>query len=251
MTQPAHSLTGKTVLITGGGSGAGENLALGFAAAGAQVVITGRRAQALARVAARDANIRAVPGDVTDEASVASIFAQAGPCDIVIANAGQADSAPFSRTSLDQWNAMIAVNLTGVFLTLRAGLAQMTGWGRLISIASTAGVKGYAKVAPYAAAKHGVIGLTRSLALEIAKTPVTVNALCPGFLDTPMTDHSIAVIAAKTGRTLDQSKAALAAMNPQNRLIQPSEVTAAALWLCGPGSEGINGQAITIAGGEV
>ncbi len=251
MTQPAHSLTGKTVLITGGGSGAGENLALGFAAAGAQVVITGRRAQALAQVAARDANIRAVPGDVTDEASVASIFAQAGPCDIVIANAGQADSAPFSRTSLDQWNAMIAVNLTGVFLTLRAGLAQMTGWGRLISIASTAGVKGYAKVAPYAAAKHGVIGLTRSLALEIAKTPVTVNALCPGFLDTPMTDHSIAVIAAKTGRTLDQSKAALAAMNPQNRLIQPSEVTAAALWLCGPGSEGINGQAITIAGGEV
>ena len=244
------TLSGKTVLITGGGSGAGENLALGFAAAGAQVVITGRRIAALDRVAGLAPGIRAVQGDVTDEASVKAVFAAAGPCEIVIANAGQADSAPLSRTTLDQWNAMIAVNLTGVFLTLREGLTQMTGWGRLISVASTAGLKGYAKVAPYAAAKHGVIGLTRSLALEIARKPITVNALCPGFLDTPMTDHSVQVIADKTGRTSEQSRAALAALNPQNRLIHPSEVTAAALWLCGPGSEGINGQAISIAGGE-
>ena len=244
------TLTGKTVLITGGGSGAGENLALGFAAAGAQVVITGRRIETLERVADLAPGIRAVAGDVTDESSVGQMFAQAGPCDIVIANAGQADSAPFHRTTLDQWNAMIAVNLTGVFLTLRAGLAQMPGWGRLISVASTAGLKGYAKVAPYAAAKHGVIGLTRSLALEIAGKDITANALCPGFLDTPMTDHSIDVIAAKTGKSRAAAKAALAAMNPQNRLIQPSEVTAAALWLCGPGSEGINGQAIAISGGE-
>lgn len=245
------TLRGKQVLITGGGSGAGENLALGFAAAGARVVITGRRPEALQRVAALAPNIRAVQGDVTDETAVKRMYEEAGPCDIVIANAGQADSAPLSRTTLDQWNRMIAVNLTGVFLTLRDGLNQMTGWGRLISVASTAGLKGYAKVAPYAAAKHGVIGLTRSLALEIARKPITVNAICPGFLDTPMTDQSIRVIADKTGRTPDQARAALEAMNPQNRLIQPSEVTATALWLCGPGSDGINGQAISIAGGEI
>lgn len=243
-------LNGKRVLITGGGSGAGADLALGFAAAGAEVVITGRRMATLTDVAGLMPGIRAVQGDVTDEASVAAMFATAGLCDIVIANAGAADSGTMARTTLDQWNAMIAVNLTGVFLTLRAGLNQMTGWGRLISVASTAGLKGYAKIVPYAAAKHGVIGLTRSLALEIARKEITVNAICPGFLDTPMTDHSIEVIAAKTGRSRADAKAALEGMNPQNRLIQPSEVTAAALWLCGPGSQGINGQAITIAGGE-
>jgi NAD(P)-dependent dehydrogenase (short-subunit alcohol dehydrogenase family) len=140
-------------------------------------------------------------GDVTDEASVKAMFAAAGPCDIVIANAGAADSNVMARTSLAQWNAMIAVNLTGVFLTLREGLNQMSGWGRLISVASTAGLKGYAKVVPYAAAKHGVIGLTRSLALEIARRDITVNALCPGFLDTEMTENSIRVIVEKTGKT--------------------------------------------------
>ena len=243
-------MQGKRVLITGGGSGVGADLARGFAAAGAEVVITGRRLAPLEQVAAR-VGARAVAADVTDEQSVAAMFAAAGPCDIVIANAGAAESAPLARTTLDQWNAMIAVNLTGVFLTLREGLRQMTGWGRLISVASTAGLKGYAYVAPYAAAKHGVVGLTRSLALEVAKKPVTVNALCPGFLETEMTDRSIANIMDKTGKTADEARAALAATNPQARLIQPAEVTAAALWLCGPGSEGINGQAIAIAGGEV
>jgi 3-hydroxybutyrate dehydrogenase len=236
-------------LITGGGSGAGADLARGFAQAGAKVVIAGRRREALEVVAAATGAVPLV-ADVTDQGSVTAMFAAAGPCDIVIANAGAADSAPFLRTSLDQWNAMFAVNLTGVFLTLQAGLRQMNGWGRLISVASTAGLKGYAKIAPYAAAKHGVIGLTRSLALELAKGPVTVNALCPGFLDTPMTERSVAVIAEKTGRTLAEARAALEAMSPQGRLIQPAEVTAAALWLCGPGSEGINGQAIAISGGE-
>lgn len=245
------NFSGKRVLITGGGSGAGENLALGFASAGAEVVIAGRRLAALEGVAARSPAIRVVQADVTDEISVAAMFRAAGPCQIVIANAGQADSAVMAKTTLAQWNAMIAVNLTGVFLTLRDGLNQMQGWGRLISVASTAGLKGYAKVSPYAAAKHGVIGLTRSLALEIARRPVTVNAICPGFLNTPMTDHSVQVIAEKTGRTPAEARTALEGMNPQNRLIEPSEVTAAALWLCGPGSEGINGQAITIAGGEV
>ena len=145
---------------------------------------------------------------------------------------------------------MIAVNLTGVFLTLRAGLLQMNGWGRLITVASTAGLKGYAKIAPYAAAKHGTIGLTRSLALEVARRPITVNAICPGFLDTPMTDHSIQVIADKTGKTLAEARSSLEAMSPQNRLIQPSEVTAAALYLCGLGSDAINGQALVLSGGE-
>ena len=245
------TMQGKRVLITGGGSGAGENLALGFAAAGAEVVIAGRRLDALQSVAAKAKGIRCVQADVTDEASVKRMFAEAGAVDIVIANAGAADSAVMAKTSLDQWNAMLAVNLTGVFLTFREGLNQFQGWGRLVAVASTAGLKGYAKVAPYAAAKHGVIGMCRSLALEVARKPITVNAICPGFLDTPMTDHSVQVIAEKTGKTLAEARAALEGLNPQNRLFQLAEVTAAALFLCGQGSEGINGQTITIAGGEV
>ena len=146
---------------------------------------------------------------------------------------------------------MLAVNLTGVFLTFREGLRQMPAWGRLIAVCSTAGLKGYARVAPYAAAKHGVVGLTRSLALEVARTPVTVNAICPGFLDTGMTAQSIRNIVEKTGRSEIEALAALEAFNPQKRLIQPDEVTATALWLCGPGSEGVNGQAIAISGGEI
>lgn len=244
-------MKGKRVLVTGGGSGAGADLALGFAKAGAEVVICGRRAEALAKIAAQHSAIRALECDVTDEGSVQRLFAQAGALDIVIANAGQADSAPFHKTSLDQWNAMLSVNLTGVFLTFREGLRQMTGWGRLVAVCSTAGVKGYAKVAPYAAAKHGVMGMVRSLALEVAKGPVTVNAICPGFLDTEMTDQSIRIISEKTGRSMAQAKAALEGLNPQGRLFDPSEVTAAALYLCGPGSQGVNGQAVVIAGGEV
>ena len=245
------SMAGRRVLVTGGGSGAGADLAAGFARAGAEVVVCGRRADALASTTALHPAIRAIPCDVTDEASVAALFAEAGPMDIVIANAGQADSAPFAKTTLDQWNAMLAVNLTGVFLTFRAGLRQFTGWGRLLAVCSTAGIKGYAKVAPYAAAKHGVMGLVRSLALEVAKRPVTVNAICPGFLDTEMTAQSVRIISDKTGRTPAEARAALEALNPQHRLFRPDEVTAAALWLCGPGSDGVNGQAITISGGEV
>jgi 3-hydroxybutyrate dehydrogenase len=145
---------------------------------------------------------------------------------------------------------MLAVNLTGVFLTFREGLRQFDGWGRLLAVASTAGQKGYAKVAPYAAAKHGVMGIVRSLALEVARGPVTVNAICPGFLDTEMTDNSVKVIAEKTGRSIAEARAALEALSPQNRLYRPDEVTAAALWLCSPGAEGVNGQGITISGGE-
>jgi NAD(P)-dependent dehydrogenase (short-subunit alcohol dehydrogenase family) len=245
------SLAGKRVLVTGGGSGAGASLALGFADRGADVIVCGRRMEALERTAALHSAIRAIPCDVADEQSVIALFREAGTTDIVIANAGQSDSDALVKTSLTQWNAMLAVNLTGVFLTFREGLRQMPGWGRLIAIASTAGLKGYARVAPYAAAKHGVVGLTRSLALEVARTQVTVNAICPGFLDTEMTAQSIRKIVEKTGRSEVDALAVLQTFNPQKRLISPGEVTATALWLCGPGSEGINGQAVAISGGEV
>ena len=249
------TMQGKRVLITGGGSGTGADMARGFAEAGATVIIAGRRADAL-RAIADTTGATPVTADVTNEASVAAMFAAAGPCDIVIANAGAGESAPVTRTSLDHWNRMIAVNLTGTFLTLRDGLRQMDGrernpgWGRLISIASVAGLKGAPYIAAYSAAKHGVVGLTRSLALEVARKGITANAICPGYIDTAMTDSTIANIMEKTGKSHADALATLAATSPQNRLIAPSEVTAAALWLCGPGSEGVNGQAIAITGGE-
>ena len=244
------TLVGKRVLITGGGSGVGADLARGFSNAGTEVVIAGRHLEALQKVAARWPGVRSIVADVTNEASVSNLFAEAGVCDIVIANAGAADSAAFTRTSLEQWNAMIAVNLTGVFLTFREGLKQFSGWGRLISIASTAGLRGYPYVAPYAAAKHGVIGLTKSVALEVVKKPITANAICPGYLETEMTERTLANIVKKTGRTVAEARAVLVTSNPQSRLIAPSEVTSAALWLCATGSEGINGQTIAINGGE-
>lgn len=245
------TLIGKRVLITGGGTGLGADMAACFAAKGAEVVVSGRRLGALEAVATNTENTRAIQADVTKEADVQALFAAAGPVDIVIANAGASTSAPFGKTSLEDWNAMLAVNLTGVFLTLREGLNQMQGWGRLISVASTAALKGYGYVAPYAAAKHGVVGLTRSLALEIAKKDITVNALCPGFLDTEMTDRSIQNIIEKTGKSRDEAIAALASHNPQKRLVQPREVSSTALWLCGDGSGAVNGQAISISGGEI
>ena len=244
------NLAGKRVLITGGGTGAGADMARGFSAAGAEVVIAGRRREPLDAIAARVAGVRAIVADVTDEASVRALFAAAGGCDIVIANAGAADSAPFARLSLEQWNALLAVNLTGTFLTFREGLVRMNGWGRLIAIASIAGLKGHPYIAAYTAAKHGVVGLTRSLALEVAKRPITVNAICPGYLDTEMTDRTIVNIVAKTGRTEQEARGTIAAVSAQGRLFAPAEVTATALFLCSPGAEGITGQAIAISGGE-
>lgn len=247
------SISGKKVLITGGGTGVGADMALAFAEKGANVFISGRTKASLDKVAAKHKSIQAVVTDVTDENSVKALFDQIGPMDIVVANAGAAESAPIVKTDLDSWNRMIAVNLTGVFLTLKEGLVRMQGkdWGRLISVASTAGLKGYAYVAPYAAAKHGVVGLTKSMALEVAKKGITVNAICPGFLNTKMTDRSIETIVEKTGMKEDDARATIAKNNPQGRLIEPSEVSATALWLCGEGSDGINGQAISISGGEI
>ena len=244
-------LAGKQVLITGGGSGLGAELAKGFAAQGARVVIAGRRAEALVKTAADNVLIRAITADVTDEASVKALFASAGPCDIVIANAGSAESGPVARTSLEQWNTVLAVNLTGVFLTLREGLSQMTGWGRLIAISSTAGLKGFPYVAPYVAAKHGVVGLVRGLALELGKKAITVNALCPGFLDTEMTERSIENLMIKTGRSHAEALTTLASQNSNGQLIAPADVVTAALRLCSNGSDTMNGQAIAIDGGPM
>ena len=245
------TLSGKRVLITGGGTGLGANMALGFAQFDAEVIVVGRRPEPLFSVAENHKNIRSVIADVTIEESVAAMFSVAGPCDIVIANAGAAESAPFGRVTMDQWNAMIAVNLTGVFLTFRDGLNQMPGWGRLIAIASTASLKGFAYVAPYAAAKHGVIGLVKSLALEVAKKPITVNAICPGYLNTEMTDRSVEAIVNKTGRSTEQVGKMLASQNAHGRLIEPAEVTAVALRLCSEGSESIKGQVIAIPEGQL
>lgn len=245
-------LCGKTVLITGGGSGVGAAIAVAMAKAGASVWIAGRTQKSLHSTAQLHSAISTIVADVTDEKSTKKMFKACGPCDIVIANAGASQSAPFAKTDCRTWDQMIAVNLTGVFLTFREGLKQLPkSDGRLIAISSSAGLKGYAYVGAYAAAKHGVIGIVKSLALEVAKTEITVNAICPGFLDTPMTERSIENIIAKTSMNKQDAETALTSHNPQGRLIQPQEVAATALWLCSDEARSINGQAISISGGEV
>lgn len=244
-------LGGKTALVTGGGSGVGAEIARSLAAAGAEVVICGRRQVPLDAVATAD-RITAQTCDITDEAGMIALMQQVKP-DIVVANAGASESASFTKTDLDAFQRMIQINLTGTFLTLREGARVLSEkpWGRLIAVASTAGLKGYPYVAPYAAAKHGVVGMVKSVALELAKTGTTVNALCPGFLDTEMTERSVANIMAKTGRTREEARAALASSSPMQRLVPPEDVAQAALWLCGPGSDMVTGQALSISGGEI
>jgi NAD(P)-dependent dehydrogenase (short-subunit alcohol dehydrogenase family) len=249
-------ITGKHALVTGGGTGVGRAIALALAETGVAVTICGRRKEQLAAVADANKRIFAIAADVTDEAAMTALYAEAekarGPVDIVVANAGMSGSSPAQRTSLGDWQRTLDVNLTGSFLTVKPALAGMTSAksGRVVFVASTAGLKGYAYVAPYVAAKHGVVGLMRALATELARTGVTVNAVCPGFVETDMLEESVRRIVDKTGRTVEQARASLAATNPQGRFIQPQEVAAAVLWLCSEAAGSITGQAISLSGGE-
>jgi NAD(P)-dependent dehydrogenase (short-subunit alcohol dehydrogenase family) len=246
-------------LVTGGGSGIGAATALALAQAGVRVSIAGRRIDALKQTAASfgDRAGAVVAIDVTDEAAVtngvARIEAEAGPIDILVNNAGKASSAPFEKTDAALWSDMLSSNLSSLFLVTRAvlpGMAQR-GRGRVINVASTAGLTGYAYVSAYVAAKHGVVGLTRALALEYARRGVTVNAVCPGYTDTPLVAEAAANIVAKTGRSEDEARAALAKVNPMQRLVTPDEVADTILWLASAGASAINGQAVAVAGGEV
>ena len=251
------TLDGRHALITGGGTGIGAAIARALAGAGASVSIAGRRRAPLEEVAAGLKNAVAITADVT-RASDCEAMANAarkvhGPIDIVIANAGMADSGPLAKLDLAHWQRTIDVNLTGAFLTVKSALADITRKhsgpsGRVIFIASTAGLKGYPYVAAYCAAKHGVIGLARALSIELAPTVVTVNAICPGYTDTPLLANAVAKIAVKTSRSAEDSRAAFARDNDEGRLITPEEVAQKVLWLCLPDADAINGQAISISG---
>ncbi|HEV8389897.1 MAG TPA: SDR family NAD(P)-dependent oxidoreductase [Dongiaceae bacterium] len=249
--------SGKHALVTGGGTGVGAAIALALARAGAKVTIAGRRQEPLEEIARGHGGLRWATGDVTDAQSVKSMFTTAsaahGPVNIVVANAGAAVSKPFLKMDASDLQAMLDVNLTGVFHVWQSALQPMldAGWGRLIAIASTAGLKGYPYVSGYCAAKHGVVGLARALALETAKTGVTVNAICPGYTETPMLERTIENIVRKTGRSRAEAEAALKAQNPQGRFIQPEEIAELVLWLCGKRAASITGQAISVSGGEV
>jgi len=254
-TQP---LEGKHAVVTGGGRGIGAAIAAELAQAGARLTLMGRgRAQLELQARKLEGQVRVETCDVTDPDDVKRAFEGAvralGDVAILVNNAGQAESQPFGQTTLALWQRMLEVNLTGAFLCTQAVLPGMleAGWGRIVNIASTAGLRGYPYVSAYCAAKHGVIGLTRALALELAKKNITVNAVCPGYTDTGLLEASLARIAQKTGRSRAEARTLLTQANPQGRLVEPAEVAQAVLWLCLPGSAALTGQAIAVAGGEV
>ncbi|WP_433705038.1 SDR family NAD(P)-dependent oxidoreductase [Paraburkholderia sacchari] len=260
MSMSDDTLKDRHAVVTGGGSGIGAATAAALLHAGARVTLMGRDAAKLE--AQREAlgageRIACVSVDVTDEHAVNDAFARAaeglGAIDILVNNAGQATASPFAQTGLDLWKRMLDVNLTGVFLCTRAVLPAMLARksGRIVNVASTAGQVGYPYVAAYCASKHGVIGMTRALALETATQGVTVNAVCPGYTETELLQASLDQITRKTSRSDAEARSILVRHNPQQRFVQPEEVANAVLWLCAPGSSAITGQSISVSGGEI
>jgi 3-hydroxybutyrate dehydrogenase len=254
MTQARHAL------VTGAARGIGLIVAQRLLQQGCRVTLMGRNVQALEQAAQQLkplGEVGFVAGDVGNAQNVEAAFAKArdqfGPIDILVNNAGQAVSERFDRMTQDAWHSMLSVNLTGTFHCIQAALPDMLAkrWGRIVNVASTAGLQGYAYVSAYCAAKHGVVGLTRSLALEVARKGITVNAVCPGYTETDLVRDALDNIMEKTGMTLDQARAKLAESNPQGRLVQPEEVADAVAWLCQSGAGAVNGQSIPVDGGEV
>lgn len=252
--QANNWLQGRHALITGGGTGIGASTAAHLHSAGAKISLLGRRREPLDEVAARVSGA-AIPCDVTDRGAIASAFDEAraanGPIGFLVVNAGIGDSAPFGRTTREAWDKIIATNLTSAFDCAQAALPDLLAQddGRVVFIASVAGLRGAPYAAPYSASKHGMVGLMRSLAAEFAKSSMTVNAVCPSFVDTPMVDETVARISNVTGRSDEQSRAAIEGMNASGRLIHPDAVATMILTLCLPQSRDVNGAAITIDGG--
>jgi 3-hydroxybutyrate dehydrogenase len=245
-------LAGKRALVTGGGRGIGAAIARALAAAGARVLVCGRTKPDLDAVAAEIGG-DAVGVDLADRAATDAMLAGVGQIDVLVNNAGVAESAPLERTEDAMWDRILELDATAPFRVTRALAPAMikAGFGRIINVASNAGVSGYGYSAAYCAAKHAMVGMTRALAIDLARTGVTINALCPGWVETRLADEAVARIAAKTGRSEDEARAQLAQMSPQRRMITPEEVAHAALMLCGHGARGIHGQTIVIDGGAV
>jgi NAD(P)-dependent dehydrogenase (short-subunit alcohol dehydrogenase family) len=254
MSHYAQALSDRHAVVTGGARGIGAAVTRMLAAHGAKVTMLGRSA---APDMAGNPQLQYIQADISEPATLPKAFdaarASFGPIQILVNNAGQARSASFLKTDLALWRSMMEVNLEGVFHCIHAVLPAMldSKWGRIVNVASTAGLTGYSYVTAYCAAKHGLVGLTRSLALEVATHGITVNAVCPGYTETEMLQRTIEGIVARTGRTPEQAREILSAQNPQKKFIHPEEVANAVAWLCLPGSEAITGQAIAVAGGEV
>ncbi len=252
-----RTLQGRHAVVTGGGRGIGLAIVGTLSGAGAAVTVMGRDATRLEQAVATGAAHEAVAVDVTDpdavQAAVEEAASRRGPVDLMIANAGAAVSAPFMETDMALFRQMLDVNLLGVASMAQAVLGSMCerGFGRIVAVASTAGLKGYPYVSAYCAAKHAVVGLVRALALETAKSGVTVNAVCPGFTDTDLVTESVERIMAKTNRSREQALREFIKHNPQGRLIEPAEVADAVLWLCGDEARSVTGQAVAVAGGEI